>query len=241
MQIGRTENANANNAKKCRKKIQLTRENGVRRQTRPFKFFRLNPFFPRHRMKEILPGKRQQMPTNAHKCNLQGKSPFRKKCKKMQQHSKKCKNNGFAYLVPPSAWASLGYGQGEKSSSKNVQQSFANISVHGCHCITAPKHCTLAALSRAMERGRKKGKVARCLKLQISTRYLHRCMLAVHMHIFSWCLFAIMFLPLQFSPLDLCQSALTQRSFGSDRNTAERNEKKVGPTKRSEEKNAVHF
>ena len=135
-------------------------------------------------------------------------------------------------------WAinSIGYGQGEKSSSKNVQQSFANISVHGCHCITAPKHCTLAALSRAMERGRKKGKVARCLKLQISTRYLHRCMLAVHMHIFSWCLFAIMFLPLQFSPLDLCQSALTQRSFGSDRNTAERNEKKVGPTKRSEEK-----
>ena len=38
-------------------------------------------------------------------------------------------------------WAinSIGYGQGEKSSSKNVQKLFANISVRGCHCITAPK------------------------------------------------------------------------------------------------------
>ena len=185
-------------------KIQLTRENGVRRQTRPFNLFRLNPFFPMHRMKEILPGKSQQMRKNAKHATYKRKSPFRKNMQKMQPQQ--IMQNKWIYIFspPPSAWASLGYGQGEKSSSKNVQQSFANISVHGCHCITAPKHCTLAALSRAIERGRKKETVARCLKLQISTRYLHRCMLAVHMHIFSWCLFAIMFLPLQFSPLDLC-------------------------------------
>ena len=62
------------------------------------------------------------------------------------------------------------------------------------------KHCNLAAFSTAME---KEVKVAKCPKLQMSTRNLHRCILAVHIHILSW-FFAIMFLlVLQFSPLRL--------------------------------------
>ena len=62
------------------------------------------------------------------------------------------------------------------------------------------KHCNLAAFSTAME---KEVKVAKCPKLQMSTRNLHRCILAVRIHILSW-FFAIMFLlVLQFSPLRL--------------------------------------
>ena len=62
------------------------------------------------------------------------------------------------------------------------------------------KHCNLAAFSTAME---KEVKVAKGPKLQMSTRNLHRCILAVHIPILSW-FFAIMFLlVLQFSPLRL--------------------------------------
>ena len=72
MQTGRTENANANNAKKRKKNCNIQGKNGDQGRSKWFKNFRrrLHPFFLRHKMQQEI------LHENARKC---------KKMEKMQQ------------------------------------------------------------------------------------------------------------------------------------------------------------
>ena len=106
MQIGRTENANAKNNNRERKKC-----NGYKLSFQGIK------------CKKFCQEKAKKMPKNiCKKCNIQGKRPFQKKMQKnakiMPPHSKKVQNglkfkknaninNAFAYLAPSPAFDDL--------------------------------------------------------------------------------------------------------------------------------------